>query len=61
MLVEVVSDYEAISDRAAEIVTNQIRIKPDSVIGLATGGTPLGLYQRLFACSGSFISDHSNT
>ncbi len=47
MLVEVVSDYEAISARAAEIVTNQIRKKPDSVIGLATGGTPLGLYQRL--------------
>ena len=47
MLVEVFPDYEAISDRAAEIVTNQIRKKPDSVIGFATGGTPLGLYERL--------------
>ncbi len=47
MLVEVFPDYGAISDRAAEIVTNQIRKKPDSVIGLATGSTPLGLYQRL--------------
>ena len=47
MLVELVSDYEALSDRAAEIVTDQIRRKPDSVIGFATGNTPLGLYQRL--------------
>ena len=47
MLVEVFSDYEAISNRAAEIVTDQIRRKPDSVIGFATGSTPLGLYKRL--------------
>jgi glucosamine-6-phosphate deaminase len=47
MLVEVYPDYEAMSDRAAEIVTDQIRRKPDSVIGFATGSTPLGLYKRL--------------
>ena len=47
MLVEVFADYEAVSDRAAEIVTNQSRRKPDSVIGFATGSTPLGLYNRL--------------
>jgi glucosamine-6-phosphate deaminase len=47
MLVEVFSDYETLSDRAAEIVTDQVRRKPDSVIGFATGSTPLGLYQRL--------------
>lgn len=47
MLVEVFGDYEAMSDRAAEIVTGQIRRKPDSVIGFATGSTPLGLYKRL--------------
>ncbi len=47
MLVETFSDYDAISDRAAEIVAGQIRRKPNSVIGFATGSTPLGLYQRL--------------
>lgn len=47
MLVEVFADYESISDRAAEVVTEQLRRKPDSVIGFATGGTPLGLYKRL--------------
>lgn len=47
MLVEVFENYEAISDRAAEIVIAQVRRKPDSVIGFATGSTPLGLYKRL--------------
>lgn len=47
MLVEVLDDYETLSDRAAEVVIKQIRKKPDSVIGFATGGTPKGLYQRL--------------
>jgi glucosamine-6-phosphate deaminase len=47
MLVEVVDDYEALSELAAEVVTEQIRKKPDSVIGFATGGTPKGLYRRL--------------
>lgn len=47
MLVEVFDDYELMSDRAAEIVTAQVRRKPDSVIGFATGSTPLGLYERL--------------
>ncbi len=47
MLVETLPDYNAISDRAAEIVACQIRRKPDSVIGFATGSTPLGLYERL--------------
>ncbi|MEX0820568.1 MAG: glucosamine-6-phosphate deaminase, partial [Rhodothermales bacterium] len=47
MLVEVFDDYDAMSERAAELVTEQIRRKPDSVIGFATGGTPLGMYERL--------------
>lgn len=47
MLVEVFSDYAALSERAAEICSHQIRSKPDSVIGFATGSTPLELYHRL--------------
>lgn len=47
MLVEVVKDYDAVSERAAEIVAAQIRRKPDSVVGFATGSTPLGLYRCL--------------
>ena len=44
MLVQVVDDYEALSDRAAELITRQIRRKPNSVIGFATGSAPSGLY-----------------
>jgi len=47
MLVEVVPTYDAMSDRALEIVATQLREKPDSVIGFATGSTPAGLYSRL--------------
>ncbi len=47
MLVEIVKDYDAVSERAAELVTAQIRRRPNSVLGFATGSTPLGLYQRL--------------
>lgn len=47
MLVEVFEDYESISARAADVVSEQIRRKPDSVIGFATGSTPLGLYEHL--------------
>jgi len=47
MLVEVVDNYETLSDRAAEVVIQQIREKPDSTLGFATGGTPKGLYNRL--------------
>ena len=47
MLVDIVSDYDALSDLAAEKIANLIKEKPNAVIGFATGSTPLGLYQRL--------------
>jgi glucosamine-6-phosphate deaminase len=43
----VAEDYQDLSKRAAEIVAAQLRAKPDSVIGFATGRTPLGLYRQL--------------
>mgnify|MGYP006285704459 CR=1 FL=1 len=43
----IASDYDEMSDRAAEIVTGAIEAKPDLVLGLATGSTPEGLYERL--------------
>ena len=39
--------YEAMSRYAAFSVAAQIRQKPDSVLGLATGSTPIGLYDGL--------------
>ena len=39
--------YEKMSRRAATVMAAQIISKPDSVIGLATGSTPVGMYQNL--------------
>lgn len=41
-------NYDAMSRRAAEIMAEQIKNKPDSVLGLATGSTPVGMYKNLY-------------
>lgn len=41
------NDYEEMSRKAAGIVSAQIIMKPDCVLGLATGSTPVGLYKQL--------------
>ena len=40
-------DYEQMSRTAANIIAAQIINKEDSVLGLATGSTPIGTYKRL--------------
>ncbi len=40
-------DYEEMSRRAAAQIAAQIIAKPDSVLGLATGSSPIGTYQQL--------------
>lgn len=47
MRVIICDSYDEVSEKAAKIVTSQLTLKPDSVLGLATGSTPIGLYQRL--------------
>lgn len=42
-----VNSYEEMSKMAAAIFTEQIKNKPKSIIGLATGSTPEGLYKEL--------------
>lgn len=39
--------YEELNKEAAEIVKEAVQAKPNLVLGLATGGTPLGCYQEL--------------
>lgn len=40
-------DYNEVSQRASEILVEQLKQKSNSVLGLATGSTPIGLYQKL--------------
>ncbi|MBR5536331.1 MAG: glucosamine-6-phosphate deaminase [Clostridia bacterium] len=42
-----VSSYEELSRKAADIIASQILMKPNCVLGLATGSTPIGTYQNL--------------
>ena len=47
MRVIICEDYNEMSVRAAKLVACQIAIKPNCVLGLATGSTPIGLYENL--------------
>lgn len=40
-------DYDDMSRKTANIISAQIIVKPDSVLGLATGSTPIGAYKCL--------------
>ncbi|MCL2086199.1 MAG: glucosamine-6-phosphate deaminase [Oscillospiraceae bacterium] len=42
-----VKDYNALSVHAAEIICAQVNSKPNSVLGLATGSTPIGAYEQI--------------
>ena len=45
----IVTDAQQAAVRAAGLYVDLLRRKPDAVLGLATGSTPLGLYARLAA------------
>lgn len=42
-----VNNYEELSRKAADVIEKQIKEKKDSVLGLATGSSPLGTYANL--------------
>jgi len=47
MRIIVVDNYEEMSKKAALMVASQVMLKPDSVLGLATGDTPQGMYKEI--------------
>ncbi|MBD8918006.1 MAG: glucosamine-6-phosphate deaminase [Lachnospiraceae bacterium] len=47
MMIYKAKDYADMSRKAANILSAQIIMKPDCVLGLATGSTPIGLYKQL--------------
>ncbi|HID56766.1 TPA: glucosamine-6-phosphate deaminase [Candidatus Poribacteria bacterium] len=47
MKVLIRKDYEEMSKTAAQIVASLVRKKPNCVLGLATGSTPIGMYKEL--------------
>ena len=47
MRVIVCEDYAELSLQGAKLIASQILLKPDCVLGLATGSTPIGVYENL--------------
>ena len=47
MKVIVCKDYAEMSAKSAEIVADVMKKKPNAVLGLATGSTPIGVYEKL--------------
>lgn len=47
MKVIIVKNYEEASQEAAKIFINQVKEKPNSILGLATGSTPVRMYELL--------------
>lgn len=47
MRIYVTEDYNAMSRQVANILSAQVILKPDCVLGLATGSTPVGAYKQL--------------
>ena len=42
-----VKNYQELSRKAANLIAAQIILKPDSILGLATGSSPVGTYEHL--------------
>lgn len=49
MRIIVTKDYADMSRKAANVISAQVISKPDCVLGLATGSTPIGTYENLVA------------
>ena len=49
MKVIIAKNYDEMSQKAFEIMAEVVKSKPDAVLGLATGSTPIGLYKNMIA------------
>ena len=47
MRLMITESYEELSKAAAEEFAKVIKEKPNAVLGLATGGSPVGMYKEL--------------
>ena len=55
-----VNTYEELSTRASAIICGQVAIKPNCVLGLATGSSPLGAYAKIIEKNKASEVDFSN-
>ncbi|ANX01893.1 glucosamine-6-phosphate deaminase [Thermoclostridium stercorarium subsp. leptospartum DSM 9219] len=55
-----VKDYEEMSRKAADLIAAQIILNPKSVLGLATGSSPIGTYECLVELNRNGVIDFSH-
>ncbi|MCM1988313.1 glucosamine-6-phosphate deaminase [Oceanirhabdus seepicola] len=60
MEIIIVKDYKELSKKASNIIASQMILNPRSVLGLATGSTPIGTYKELVRMNKEDIIDFSN-
>ena len=56
-----VDTYEKLSRQAANVISAQVIMKPNSVLGLATGSSPVGIYRQLIEWYNKGDVDFSET
>jgi len=47
MIIQLLQNAEQVDLAGAELIKSTVRFKPNAVLGLATGGTPVGIYKHL--------------
>jgi len=52
----ITKNYDEMSKKAAEIFQDQIKSNPNSILGLATGGTPEEMYKLLIESNKNGLS-----
>lgn len=60
MKVIVCKNYKEMSEQGAKIVADVMAKKPNAILGLATGSTPVGMYQELIALNKAGKIDFKN-
>ncbi len=59
MRIYVQKDYDEVSKKASQIVSSQMTLNPKSVLGLATGSSPEGMYKNLIEMYKNDVIDFS--
>lgn len=60
MKILIEKDYESMSKAASEIFIEAVGAKPNIILGLATGSTPIGMYKEMIKCYKDHGLDFSN-
>lgn len=63
MEIRIFKDYETMSEAAAAVIRDEMKKNNKSVLGLATGSTPIGMYRKLaeYCASGEITFRHASS